>query len=240
MTGIYNKDKLAFSLILIGAYVLLASIADSLSDAVGISKIITVPFLFIMSLAIYIFLSKNKLKKEYGLILPLEKASTVLFYIPLIILITANLWNGVTLNMSVTDTVLYILSMLFVGFIEEIIFRGFLFKALCNNGIKKAFIISSLTFGIGHIVNLFNGASLLPTVLQIISAVAIGFMFTLIFYKSKSLLPCIVTHSVFNSLSAFGREPDSIKRIIFCIAICAICVLYSLYLIKSLKRSNSQ
>ena len=36
--------------------------------------------------------------------------------------ISINLWNGVTMKLSVLETVLYILSMLCVGFIEEIIF----------------------------------------------------------------------------------------------------------------------
>ena len=76
-----------------------------------------------------------------------------------------NLWNGVTMKLSVLETVLYILSMLCVGFIEEIIFRGFLFKALCKDNIKQAIAISSITFGVGHIVNLLNGKELIPTLL---------------------------------------------------------------------------
>lgn len=61
------------------------------------------------------------------------------------------------------ETALYVLSMLCVGFIEELIFRGFLFKAMAKDGIKSAIIVSSITFGLGHIINLVNGAELLPT-----------------------------------------------------------------------------
>ncbi len=240
MTKIYHKNKLTFSLIWIGIYVVLASVADSLSDTIGISKIITAPLLILMSVVIYIWLAKNSLAKEYGLVCAADKKSGVLYYIPLIVLITANLWNGVTLNMPIIDTVFYIVSMIFVGFVEEIIFRGFLFKSICESGVKKAFIISSLTFGIGHIVNLLNGAELLPTILQIISAVAIGFLFTLIFYKTKSLWACIITHSIFNSLSVFAVEPSNIGRILSCILICVISVLYSIYLICYMKRGNQK
>ncbi len=238
MTKLYNKNKLTFSLIWIVIYVVLASVADSLSDTIGISKIITAPLLIIMSVVIYIWLSKNRLTREYGLTRGTEKSGSMLYYIPLIILITANLWNGVTLNMPVIDTVLYIISMIFVGYLEEVIFRGFLFKSICKTGIKSAFIISSVTFGIGHIVNLLNGAELLPTILQIISAVLIGFLFTLIFYKTKSLWPCIITHSVFNSLSAFAVEPGNAGRILSCVAICVICVVYSVYLIRLMKKAE--
>ncbi len=231
MTKLYEKSKLTFSLIWIAVYVISASVADGISEQVGVSKVITVPLLLVLSVIIVIWLAKNKLTEEYGITAVQGKLGDMLFFIPLLILITANLWNGFTLNMPIPDTVLYIISMLFVGFIEEIIFRGFLFQALLESGVKKAFIISSLTFGIGHIVNLLNGAELLPTVLQIISAMAIGFLFTLIFYKTKSLWPCIITHSIFNSLSAFAVELNNIGRVLSCVAICAIAILYSVYIV---------
>ncbi len=239
MTKLYKKDKLLFSLVLIGAYVLLASVADAISESIGIEKIATVPFLLLMSFVIYLWISKNRLKAEYGLTKPKEHGYRVLWFMPLLVLISANLWNGVTLNMPITDTALYILSMLCVGFLEEIIFRGFLFRAMCETGVKKAFIISSVTFGVGHIVNLLNGAQLLSTILQIISAVAIGFLFTLIFYKTGSLLPCIITHYLFNSFSAFSVEPSSMGKIISCVAICAIAILYSVCIIL-LSRGNKE
>ena len=239
MTKIYNKNKLTFSLIWIGIYVVIASVADNLSESIGTAKIITTPLFIIMSIVLIIWVKKNRLTRVFGLTGTVQWNSSVMYYIPLLILITANLWNGVTLNMPIPDTVLYIVSMLFVGFLEELIFRGFLFKALCESGIKKAFIISSVTFGIGHIVNLVNGADILPTILQIISAVVIGFLFTLIYYKTKNLWPCIITHSIFNSLSTFGVESGVIGRIISCVAICVISISYSVYLIKSMKEGQN-
>ncbi len=229
MTKLYEKNKLTFSLIWIGAYILLASLADSLSETIQISKIITAPLLMVLSVMLYLWLSKNNLKEEYG-ICKCRNTRGLLHFIPLVILMTANLWNGVTLNMPIVDTILYIVSMMFVGFLEEIIFRGFLFKSLLKNGVKQAFVISSVTFGLGHIVNLLNGAELLPTILQIVSAVAIGFLFTLIFYKGKSLWPCIITHGVFNLLSVFAVDTSDVGRMLSCLAICVISILYSVWI----------
>ncbi len=236
MTKLYKKNKLAFALIWIAIYVVSASLADGLSGSIGIQKLITAPLLAILSAFIFMWIVNNRLGRELGLCMPEGKLSSYLFYIPLALLITVNLWNGVTLNMPVSETVLYIASMLWVGFLEEIIFRGFLFKALCENGIKTAFAVSSLTFGIGHIVNLLNGAELLPTLLQIVSAIVIGFLFTVIFYKSGSLWLCILTHGIFNSLSAFAVEPNDTVRILTCAAICAIAGLYAFLLLKPLKK----
>ncbi len=233
MIKIYNKNKLTFSLIWIGIYVILASIGDSISDTIGITKVFTAPLLFAMSVVIYFWLLRNDLIKEYGLFYAKDCKSGMLYFIPLTVLITVNLWNGVTLNMPIVDTAFYIISMVFVGFLEEIIFRGFLFKSLIDLGVKKAFVISSVTFGIGHIINLLNGAEFVPTLLQIVSAVTIGFMFTLVYYKSMCLLPCIVTHSLFNSLSAFAVEPSGYIRILTILAICIISITYSFWIMFS-------
>ena len=155
---------------------------------------------------------------------------------------TTNLWYGVTINFSPLENVLYILSMLCVGFLEEMIFRGFLFNALVRDGVKSAIIISSVSFGIGHIVNLVNGsgAGLLPTMLQVVYAIAIGFAFVMIYYKTKSLLPCILTHSILNSLSVFANEEviTPQKQIISSILIALIAAGYALYIASAVKEKT--
>lgn len=226
MTKLYEKNKLTFALIWIGAYVVLCSLADGLSDTIGITKIITLPVLLIMTGVLCCWMNKEKLGAEYGLCSFKGNPKHYLYFLPLVVLITANLWNGATCNLPLIDTILYILCMLLVGLLEELIFRGLLFKAMLPGGLKSAFIVSSATFGIGHIVNLLNGAELLPTLLQICYAVAIGFLFTLIFYKGKSLWPCIITHGVFNSLSAFGIDPTDTGSILTAIALCIIPAAY--------------
>lgn len=67
--------------------------------------------------------------------------------------------------------------MLCVGFLEETIFRGLPFTAIAKDNIKSAVIISSVTFGIGHIINLFNGSGmdLVNNLCRIVFAVAVGF-----------------------------------------------------------------
>ncbi len=228
MTNLYNKNKLTFSLVMIGLYVVLSSIADSVSQSLGIEKIATAILHAAMVLVLYIWLKKQGLAEEYGLCTFKGGYARFLYFVPLLVLVTANLWNGAALNMPVLDTAFYVASMLCVGFIEELVFRGFLFKTLLKSGVKSAFAISSLTFGIGHIVNLLNGAELFETLLQIVSAVAIGFMFTLVFYKGKSLWPCIVTHSLFNSMSAFGIENHGLAKALTTAAIMAISLAYAL------------
>ena len=108
---------------------------------------------------------------------------------------------------------------------------------MCKDNVKSAIIVSSVTFGIGHIVNLVNGsgADLFSNLLQVGYAIAAGFLFTIIFYKTKSLIACIVTHGVLNALSIFANEAASTPgwKITTAIALAGISVLYAIYIMKA-------
>ena len=231
---LYEKSEIWFAVAWIVAYVVLASTGDNISADLGIDKIVTLPILIAMSAGLYFFVRKNGLTEKYGLCKPKLPAQKMLFYAPLLVLLTANLWYGVALNQSPLETVLYILSMFCVGFLEELIFRGLLFQAMVKNGVRSAIIVSSVTFGIGHIVNLVNGsgAELLPNLLQVVYAIAIGFAFMMIYCRTKSLMPCILTHSIFNGLSAFANEAAMTpqREIISGILLAVIGGGYALYL----------
>lgn len=234
MKRIYDKNELNFALIWIGVYVVLLSVCDSVSGKIGIAKIVTVPVCIVLTLIMYFWIGKNGLKEKYGLCSFRASAKKFLYFIPLVLLASINLWWGIQLNMTLGETVLYVVSMLCVGFLEEVIFRGFLFKAICKTNVKQAVIISSVTFGVGHIVNLLNGRDIPETLIQICYAVAFGFLFTIIFYMGKSLWPCIITHSVINSLSVFANENviTMHKHLIGCIFLCIVSVGYALYILK--------
>ena len=132
--------------------------------------------------------------------------------------------------------------MLCVGFLEEVIFRGLLFEAMKKDDLKAAVIVSSVTFGMGHIINLINGsgADLLSNLLQIVYATAGGFMFVMIYYKTKSILVCIGTHGLFNALSVFANESavTSGMQIFTCILLTAITGSYALYLALTVKNKS--
>lgn len=240
---LYEKSELWFALAWIIGYVVLASTGDNISADLGIDKVVTLPILIAMSGVLYFFVSKNGLTEKYGLCRPQLPAAKMLYYIPLLLLLTANLWYGVALNQSPLETVLYILAMFCVGFLEELIFRGLLFQAMAKDGVKSAIIVSSMTFGIGHIVNLVNGsgAELLPNLLQVMYAVAIGFAFVMIYCRTGSLMPCILVHSIFNGLSAFANEAVMTPRrqIISGVLLAVIAGGYALYLAFAWQEENT-
>lgn len=238
MIKLREKSEIWFAVIHIIVYVVLLSIADKISNIVGVQKSITLPVCIILSAAIYMFVKRNKLMEYYGLCKGKYNLKRLLFFIPMIIIATRNLWNGITLNLGILETVLYAVSMLFVGFLEEIIFRGYLFKSMCRSNVKTAVIFSSITFGMGHIVNLLNGRDPIETFMQIIYATAIGFMLTIFFLKSGSIIPCIIFHGFINASSIIGVQPEMTVNLIFNLIITVISIAYAIYLIKTVFDKN--
>jgi len=244
MQNLYEKSELWFSLIWIIVYVVGTSFADGISENLGLAKSVTLVLHIVLCIIMAVWIKNSGNFAKYGLCMPKAKASKYLYYVPLLIIISCNLWFGVTFNMSAVETCLYIGSMICVGFLEELIFRGFLFKAMCRDNVKTAIIVSSLTFGIGHLVNLINGSGmdLISNLCQVISAIAIGFMFVIIFYRGGSLWPCIFTHMAINSLSAFEGEAGQTggMQIMTAAALIVIAIAYSAILMKSLPEGEKK
>jgi len=106
---------------------------------------------------------------------------------------------------------------------------------MLRDSIKWAVIVSSITFGLGHIINLLNGSGmgLAENLVQIFFAVLIGFLYVIIFWRSGSLWPCVISHSVFNSLSAFSVDGESIGRLVI---LCVLTAAYAIVLLKPLPK----
>lgn len=243
MKRLYEKSKLTFAIVWIIAYCVLMSVGDSLSEKIGIDKSVTLPIGVALSAILLFFLKKNGLFSSYGLCRSKVSAKSMLFYVPIFVMLTANLWYGTTFNTDgPLETVLYVFAMLCVGFLEEIIFRGLLFEAMRKDSVKAAIIVSSITFGMGHIINLVNGsgAELLPNLLQVLYATAAGFMFVMIYYKTESLIGCIAAHGVFNALSVFANEANATPqmRILSAVLLTLITGSYATYIAFTLKRGN--
>lgn len=172
--------------------------------------------------------------KYYGL-KKVENTRKLLYFIPLVVISTVGIWRGINIKNSISEITFRVLTMINVGFLEEIIFRGILYKSIEKDNKKLAIIITSITFGIGHIVNLLNGADLIPTLMQICYATALGFLFVTILNKSKSLIPCIVSHIVINSLSIFEVENTKLSIIITSLILILISISYTVFINKTIK-----
>ena len=224
MKKIFEKNEFLITMMFIFLYVLINSFCINNLGLFNYKTLI-INTLFSIILFLIIFLLK---KTSYYGIKKVKNLKKYIYFLPLLLIISVNFWNGIIINNTFEEIIIYMIIMLNIGFIEEVIFRGFLFKMMEKSNVKTAIIVSSLTFGIGHIINLFNGAATIDTFLQIIYATSLGFLFALIFYKSKSLIPCIITHSLLNAFSIFNSNNDYIVTVILLIISC----FYSFYIIK--------
>ncbi len=242
MKKLYEKSELKFTIACIVIYCVLQSLANPLNELIGIEYSASAIFCILQTVIVFCFIQKNGLFEQYGLCKPSVPAGQFLYYVPLVILASGNLWFGFSVNYSLTSTVCRISCMLCVGFLEEVIFRGFLFKALAKDNIKTAIIISSVTFGIGHLVNLVNGSGmeLADNLCQITFAIAVGFLFVILFYRGGSLLPCIITHSAINTISTFanGSGVTLEMHMVHILIMIVITVAYTLILTRTLPQNQ--
>lgn len=187
-----------------------------------------------LAVVIFVLVKVTHTEERYGFVKWKGKASDYWFFIPMFILMTGNLWGGVGIVYDGINQVYAVLSMLLIGFVEELMFRGFLFRALLKRDpAPVAISISAITFGIGHIVNLFAGQASLETVLQVFFAIAWGFIFTFVFYKSGNLVVCIIVHGMVDALSKFApAERNIASENVYLFATMGIAIIYCIYLSK--------
>lgn len=229
MKKLYEKNELWFALLWVIVYCV---VCGTIRGSYGIESIAMLLVLAAFAAGILAFVKKYHLEEKYGLVKWQGKAADYWFFIPALILMTGNLWGGFGMAYSGLAQVFAVISMLLVGFIEEMLFRGFLFRILLKKDpAPVAITISAVTFGIGHIVNLFTGQASVETVIQVFFAIAWGFIFTFIFYKSGSLLVCIAVHSLIDVFSNFAAaEGDLTYAYIYMFATIAVAVVYCIYL----------
>lgn len=230
----YEKSEIWFAVVLMIIYVIPAA---NLRGNYGDDSLWMMLFLLLLTLLITFFLCKNGLSEKYGLT-SWPDSRKFLYFFPFIILISVNLWFGAKPVYSGMGQIFAVVSMILIGFLEEMVFRGFLFRAIEKQSLKRAIIISAVTFGIGHIINLFTGQASLDTIAQILYAIAIGFAFVMAFHRGKSMWPIIVTHSLVDVTSKFRNYDNSqfepYVNAIYLIFLIAVPAVYAWYIYKKI------
>lgn len=235
MKKLFEKNEVTFAVVMIVVYVAGSSVMQGISESIGMMYSAETVFHIAMSAVLFGFIRKNGLMKYLGLCGPEVSAAKMWFYIPLIAVPAMPLLLGVGMQYSAAEMILHTISMLCVGFLEEVIFRGLLFKGICKSSVTRAIVISSVTFGIGHIVNLLNGYDIAQELIQVIYAICVGFLLVFIFLKTGSIIMCIVFHSLNNSLTAFASTPWAdigTANIVMLAVRMLIMVVYMVYVIK--------
>ena len=221
MKKLYEKNEVAFALVWIALYVIIMNVAlqfcggfDNLATKTVPQMLIPVACIVVLALAATLWIVKNGLTEKYGFCPFKGSKKTFLWFLPLILMSCINLKNGVAFSAPVLVSLLMAANLAIGGYVEELIFRGFLFRAMAKENLRSAIVVSAVTFGVGHIVNLANTADTLGVLLQICYAVVIGFLYTVIVWKGGSLWPCIASHVFVNASSVLAPEQGPFDNLV--------------------------
>ena len=83
MKKLYEKNELAFALVWIGIYVAGTSLAEALSETVGVYKLVSAVFHIALTVVLFLWVRRNGLAEKYGLFLPRYRLLQAWFFIPL-------------------------------------------------------------------------------------------------------------------------------------------------------------
>ena len=99
----------------------------------------------------------------------------------------------------------------FVGIFEEFLCRGWLqnefIERFGNNrrGVFYSILISGIIFGAIHILNYFGGQDLGITLVQMTSAMIIGFYFGIVYFRTKNIWVTVLLHGFWDLALSLGN-----------------------------------
>lgn len=102
---------------------------------------------------------------------------------------------------------------------EELLMRGLLLWLLLQaypSNTSSVLILVGCAFGVLHLLNLVQGAAVSEVLPQVVWSSVLGIAFTVVTYKTGSIIPAILLHSAFNLIPALMEgKPWILQKTIF-------------------------
>ena len=108
MKKTYDKNPLTFALIWVGIYCVVQSLGNMISSKIGIYESANAVLAAVQTVFLLLWLHKYDLMKAFGLNKPTQSGKRMLFYIPLVLICSRNLWNGFHMNLEPAELCLNI------------------------------------------------------------------------------------------------------------------------------------
>lgn len=105
----------------------------------------------------------------------------------------------------------FLFDMFCTGLFEEVLMRGVVYQSMAfswrdkKNGILTSAIVSSILFGLVHLLN-YSAGLLIATTTQIIFSTFIGIYLCGVFLRSGNMWSVILLHAVFDFLTLFFQQ----------------------------------
>jgi membrane protease YdiL (CAAX protease family) len=194
--------------------------------------------------------SGKEIRKQIGIILPKKTGVDVIISFLIIVFQLALIYGFSLLFLFSTNDLFFgseflhysIIRGLYPGITEEILFRGYVFNILKKKfSVNKSILISSLLFGLYHLVSSLPTIEW-PNIVQMIHTAFIGVMFCVFRVASNSLLGPIVMHSLYDIVlfSLLLLDPFPIPAYFYTVYYLIVIIinfsimLISIYLLKNI------
>lgn len=178
----------------------------------------------IYSVCLYIYLVTKKRLKLYKLGLIYKKRLHYLVgLVPFLCIPICNLLYGEIVSRDKIEYSMFFITVI-VSAMEELFFRGWLRTKIKG---RYAIVITSIVFGVCHVINFIGHYDLVYVFIQVIFAFGFGICFYILTVVFDSLIPVIVLHGMIN-VSSMGMNIFSIRYWIIMLILMLLCVIYSL------------
>lgn len=165
----------------------------------------------------------------------------IIFLLPCYNLLEWIIVGNNIINASIESV--YVISLVLAAFVEEFIFRKWLFGVLLHNMQLKVFysmLVTNAVFSTYHLCNIFSYASVTYGIIQSIVAFSFGMAMSTIYMERNSLTICILAHLLVNVSSILNVATDiSGKYVLQGYQIIVLCIISSVYLLYSMRSLNS-
>jgi membrane protease YdiL (CAAX protease family) len=159
-----------------------------------------------IAITFILYLTLKKKWREIGFkSLSSIPGSHLRYYFPLVIVLAIIIVNGFK-SLTVGEISFFLFFTLLVGFVEETLYRGIMFRALLQKSKVAAVATTSVLFSITHLLNALSGQSWSQLVLQLFYALLVGVTLSLLILKNDNILPLIAFHFIHNLLQFLGNE----------------------------------
>ena len=240
MSKLLEKKPILHAVLWIIIYIVLVNIGDAFSEQLQIQNSVTSLLLLALSLGLLVYVWRTNRMKAFGVQTITKKDFRIaLFYIPLILIALSQYLGPINPALSTAEIAFAILLMLNVGFLEELIFRGFLYQGInSQSGVKRAVIISGITFGLGHIVNLLRGYGAAQQIEQILLGITLGIGLALLVAITKSIIPGFIFHSLLNTGGTIIQQSDTLETYTVILAL-VLSAVYAVYLYRYAQKNTT-
>ncbi len=158
---------------------------------------------FVLAVAVVVVVTRMGMWRHIGFHRLRTMRDLRFFWIPLIPVLMAlpaavAAIGGLEVSRAPERLIFWLSLAILVGFVEEVSFRGLILRALVPRGVWLAAVVSSLLFGLMHVLNLLFGAGLDATLLKVGYATTMGFAFAAVALRTGVIWPLVVIHALVN------------------------------------------